>query len=281
MIAAFAELVSRCTALIEEMKSRRVLIATVSPRVMGIADEIQMITMQVRNLAEELADAERAERGLGDFLKTDFWYHRWELFEIWILVSLVRVLQAEGGQLRLHDVKSGVWSLSLLQGQPAFRNRGVSARPLEVYYQLFRTGAEGNALTPKTWRSSRSHGRAFIVVDPKHGKTYGRTKVQRTLGRYARVLPEADLTAIVNYPPMPSYEFDDAHRGLEGASLRIRYPAGSLTILRRFELACSDARLLGRGYHQGALSQNPIQHSPRPAPAGRRACVLGGQLARR
>jgi hypothetical protein len=262
VIAAFAELVSRLTALIEDMKSRRVMVGMPTPGVVSVVDEIQMVTMQVHNLAEEMADAERAERELRDFMRTDFWYHRWRIFEIWILVKILRVLQEEGGQVRLRDLSNGVWNLSYSRASRPAASATFSGGILDVFYQLFRMGTQGNDMPDLA--VIESHGKALIVVDPKHGRSYRRGKVQKTLARYGKGF-EADLTAVVNYTPMPSYHFDDARRGLHRWLLASDIRPGSLTT-RRFELACSDV-LLGRGYHLGAQPPSMIQHKTRQSPA--------------
>ena len=75
-------------------------------------DEVAVLIGLARNELERLAEGERVVDGLRDFVQTEFWFQRWRIYELWVLVRVLRLLERAGGRLRLKQVDpSGVWQL--------------------------------------------------------------------------------------------------------------------------------------------------------------------------
>jgi hypothetical protein len=112
-------------------------------------------------------------------------------------------------------------------------------------------------------------GRMALVLDPKHGFSYRRSKVQDVLKRYAENL-EADLTVIVNYFPIPSYTFE-AVRWEKRRWLLASDISPSTANLRRLEINFADV-LLERGY--GRFSKPVIYQASEAVKAPPKAAAL-------
>jgi hypothetical protein len=241
---AFAELETHCGAILDRMSSaEKVRGNRTNPAVATLTDEVQIVAAQAQNLARELDEGTRAAEGFRDFLRTEFWFQRWRVYELWLLVRVLSVLREAGGAPRLHGVDKGVWRLRYGRAHDPVATCSFPEGPLDVYYQWFRQGEEG-ADMPDLAVVVRD-GPALAVFDPKHGYSYTRSKVQEVLERYARSF-EADLTAIVNYFPIRSYGFDLAHSAGRRWLLASAVAPGS-SHARRLELNLGDV-LLARGY---------------------------------
>jgi hypothetical protein len=263
IVSALTELEARCRDVLDHVgAAERITEGNVNPAVATLADEVQILSAQVLALTREVTEAERAEAGFGDFLRTDFWFQRWRIYELWLLVRLISLLRDAGGEVRLQDAEGGLWNLRYGRAAAPVATCIFPEGTIDVFYQLFREKREG-ADMPDLALIAR-HGRALAIIDPKHGYSYTRAKVQAVLTRYAETF-EADLTAIVNYFPIRSYDFDIANTPQRRWVLASAVAPGGANA-RRLELLVSDV-LLARGYGRALAAHAVPSRPPRQRPA--------------
>ncbi|PYQ30575.1 MAG: hypothetical protein DMF56_07125 [Acidobacteria bacterium] len=242
-------------ALVEELRHKEIdPTGEASPIVLGLTDEIMLLTTQLRDLGAEMVEGERVSRGFQDFLRTEFWPARWRVYELWLLVRLLGVLKGIGGRLQLFGVDKGIWRVRYGHAEEPVARATFSAGEVDFYYQYWRDSAEG-ADMPDLVAAMRG-GRPIAVIDPKHGRSYSRSRVQAVLTRYATQL-DADLTAIVNYFPMRSYPFENVRTPMRSWILASDVAPGT-NASRRLELLFEET-LRGRGFHE---AEEPYISSP-------------------
>ncbi len=275
--SAFVELEAQCSAVLDEMAQTQLeSTGETNPEIRTIADEIHIVSAQVRSLAEEVTEGQRVERGFSDFVRTDFWPARWRIYELWLLVRVLKVLEQAGGDVRLLGVDKTTWHLPYARASDPVAECIFDEGVVDVYYQLFRESDEAAdmpdiAILPRD-------GRAIMVLDPKHGLSYNRGKVQSVLSRYARHL-KADLTAIVNYFPKKSYPFDAVWKGARCWLLASDVALHSAHA-RRLELRLADV-LLARGYAASPpLAERPAAPAKKRQPASTSYLFYWAQEAR-
>ena len=236
-----------------------------SPRVVAACDDVRLMAQQARQLAEETAEAERVEGGFRDFLRTDFWFQRWRVYELWVLARVLGVLRLAGGEVRFLRTEGGVWNLSYGRDESPVACATFPNGNVDVFYQYFEKVGEGADMPDIALRDgNRSY---LAVIDPKHGKSYRREVVERVLRRYDQHF-RARLTAIVNYYPMPSYPFNGYHIDTRQVLLTSDLRPGS-TPLRRFEIALEDVLLAHNlGGHSVLAAGPPAKPKQKPPRAG-------------
>jgi hypothetical protein len=287
LASAFDELDSHGSALLGAMGQARLVAGDVSPGLAGMIDEAQLIVSLARSVAEDVAEAHRAEGGFRDFLRTDFWFQRWRIYEIWVLVRILKALGDAGGRVALRDVDKAVWNLEYSRANRPVASCTFDEVDLDVYYQYFRQRDGDAGMTDKSADMpdiavfERERQTALIVIDPKHGKSFRlssrgvlstltqailgpilnlgkaavkkRKTVDQVLISYARIF-DADLTAVVNYSLMDEnqYRFEEVRRGRHRWLLASGVSPGSVA-LRRLELSVTDV-LFTRGYGLRSLA---------------------------
>jgi hypothetical protein len=231
--------------------------AKVTPAIASLADEIQLLTAQLRVLGAEVSEGARVERGFHDFLRTEFWQARWRIYELWLLVRVLKTLEAAGGALQLRGVAANVWRVAYGRALEPVATASFDAGEVDVYYQYWKESDEG-ADMPDLVVMERN-GRAIAVIDPKHGPSYTRAKVQKVLTRYAGL--DADLTAIVNYFDMAAYRFEHI-RAVVRTWILASEIAPDSNNARRLELHLTEA-LHARGFNRAPVPIAVIQGESR------------------
>jgi hypothetical protein len=154
--------------------------------------------------------AKRVEAGLAEFFRTEFWRHRWRIYELWTLTLVFQVVEQQGGTIELVGVRDGVWNLRYGRAsEPCAVVHFSTAGDLYVCYQLFRGGRVGREASMPDIAlldGPTADARAIAVLDPKHGMSYRRGRVWKTLRRYHAAY-RASVTVINNYYEHPSYRF--------------------------------------------------------------------------
>jgi hypothetical protein len=175
------------------------------------ARDQQRTLEQLRRLRESLAGVTQrgeARDELVDFLSLGIWKQRWRVFEVWSLCRTIGVVLDRGGVVRPSDrIKNGEWILKYANDSAPCLEIELMGTPLHVYYQLRRPG-QGRAHMPDI--ALEIPGAGFIVVaDPKHGKTYRRTSMERVCRRYQRTFDPV-LSCVMNYfeRDLPWHEVD-------------------------------------------------------------------------
>lgn len=243
-----------------------------NPAVASLADEVQLLASQLRSLGADVTEGARIESGFHDFLRTEFWPARWRLYELWLLVRVLKTLHGCGGRVELHGVHAGAWHVAYGRATAPVASARFAGGSVDVHYQYWSEGeSEGGAgadmpdlvLKPP-------QGRPIAIIDPKHGRSYTRSKVQKVLVRYAAL--DADLTAIVNYFDMPTYRFE-----LTRAASRTWVLAADIApdsaLARRLELQLADA-VHARGFHGAA----PVVSASAAASPGKRRAAQAMEL---
>jgi hypothetical protein len=282
--ATFDELEIRCQTILDAMAQAEAREGKPNPIVRALADEIQLVSIRLRELAEETGEAVRAEGGFRDFLKSDFWFQRWRIYELWVLCRVLRTLQRVGGTISFRRVINGVWHLKYGRDYEPIATCEIGGRHLDLYYQLYRTDRGATGLPDKKVadmpdialfeRASASNaytdteppslGRTIAVIDPKHGLSFSYKRVDEVLTRYAQQF-RADLTAVVNYYPKRSYPFNLSILREQRLILASGVAPGSVSG-RRLELSLEDT-LLSRHL----VSLKPIAEPPKVKSERRRA----------
>jgi hypothetical protein len=184
------------------------------PQLAG-ADE-RAVLEQLRLLSEGLASVAKREKsfaGLVDFLSLEIWRQRWRLFEVWSLCRVVRVILARGGVVQASSrIKEGEWTLKYASDSQPCLEVLLNGTPLHLFYQLRRSSG-GAAHMPDI--ALEMPGTGFILVaDPKHGKSYTRSKMEKVCRRY-RYAFKPVLSCVMNYfPGNEGWRNLDGHVGM-------------------------------------------------------------------
>jgi hypothetical protein len=207
--SAIAQLERHARSMQRKMEAGEVRREQPNRTLQSIAAHFEAVASAVARMAQRATEGRRAEAGLADFLRTDFWPYRWRVYELWLLVRVLRVLQANGGRIALLDVEAGAWKLSYSRSNAPVAHCEIGGEHLDIFYQLYEK-AQTSTHTQKADMPDiavrRADGQYLFVLDPKHGRTYSRRKVEEVLDRYHERL-QADVTAIVNYMDMAAYPF--------------------------------------------------------------------------
>ena len=111
---------------------------------------------------------------------------------------------------------------------------------LDIYYQFYKTDDRGRSSMPDIllMQSDKAGPQALVVVDPKHGRSYSKGRVSRTLRRYSKE-HDAVLTAVVNYYPVAGYQFKHQADGVRHTVLASDVQPGSQAT-QLFELVLAE-----------------------------------------
>ena len=183
-----------------------------------LSSAISLAGNQMRALAREASDAERAREGLHTFLRSEFWPARWRIFELWVFVRVLRTIERAGGVIRPIGVKDHVWILPYGQTPHPVAECNFSGRRLLAYYQLSVEAPKNDerlvgkkvdmpdiALFEVASHTAAQDTSAALrglipvaVLDPKHGPSHTSGSMEKVLIRYATRFPSR-LTGVVNY----------------------------------------------------------------------------------
>jgi hypothetical protein len=196
--------------------------------------ELDRLLKHHRRLNQKLARFEEDVRALAvlneaaeqDLLRYDLWRKRPQLFEIWILTSVLHWMTQRGYDVELLQVKATAggrqrWELSYANAKKPCASvgpKGPEGRTDYVFYQLRRPGGKGADDMPdiSLLASSSPKDDAIWAIDPKHSdrRSYRLRDYQGTGSRYVKSFG-ASLALIVEYYPredLPEenpYELDD------------------------------------------------------------------------
>jgi hypothetical protein len=229
-----------------------------------ICAELAAMAAQACELAEDSMEAVRAREGFADFVKTDFWFQRWRIYELWILVRVLEVLRRAGGETRLRD-DAGVWRLQYGRDTEPVASSQFPGGRVDLLYQFWEQTEDEEGADMPDIVLRHENGDYIAVIDPKHGTSYRRNKVDKILRRYYSHF-DAVLTAMVNYYPMPSYAFSEKRI----SSSRLLLASGiapAAANVRRLELNLEDA-LLERGLYRRTAQPAPAARLDRVPPKG-------------
>ena len=162
--------------------------------------------------------------------------------------------------MSLNGVQEGVWNLRYGRSEAPAATCDIDDTPLDVYYQLHVRSDRGADMPDIAVIGDQP----ILVLDPKHGRSYTRSKVQRVLTRYAEGFA-ATLTAIVNYYPMPAYPFEVTQQGNRRWLLASGIAPGSSGV-QRLELLIRDAVLasghIAHSESSASLSRSILARPP-------------------
>ena len=194
--------------------------------------ELRQLLRQHSRLDQRLTGFEEDMRALAilteaeahDLFRCDLWANRPQLFEVWILASLLHWMAQRGYDVRLLQLtptSSGRprWHLSYATATKPCASIACKGRTDYVFYQLRRQSQKGSRddmpdISLLTGPSPKDN--AIWAVDPKHSdrKSYRLANYEDTGSRYVKSFG-ADLAVIVEYYPredLPNgnpYKLDD------------------------------------------------------------------------
>jgi len=254
-------------AVLAVQRSTPIVHGPVSPLLTALKSEAQLLGALSQSLAQRSAACRRVDQGFRNFVRSEFWFQRWRIYELWILCRVIRGAQRQGGSIELQGVRDGVWQVKYGRATDPCAILHFPRGRVELYYQLYRANSQGADMPDLALLSP--DGGAIVVIDPKHGLSYKRSEFERVLLRYTGGFA-ADLTAIVNYFPMPTYPYEQFIVAGRHALLASDVRPGS-TPAERLELRVTDA-LLARGFGPRSTPMRPRTppgpHIPRRPKAG-------------
>jgi hypothetical protein len=194
--------------------------------------ELHRLLKQHRRLDQRLTRFEEDVRALAvlneaaaqDLLGYDLWRNRPQLFEIWILTSVLHWMVQRGYDVEILQLKTTPggrqrWDLNYANAKLPCARVGPEGRAEYVFYQLRRQGKRGDAddmpdISLLTGPSPQDD--AIWAIDPKHSdrKAYRLANYRDTGTRYVASFG-AKLAVIAEYYPredLPEgnpYRFDD------------------------------------------------------------------------
>jgi hypothetical protein len=157
-----------------------------------------------------LSDVEESTEAV-DLLRMDLFRKRPQLYEVWIVVVIIRFMQRCGHNvelLSLHTTGSGrtVWNLNYTKSDTAIarfvhRRTGTA---LFLFYQLYRQGKRGNMPDLALMPSGRANDIPLWIMDPKHSERggYSLTDYKEVAARYQTEFAPR-FTWIVEYYQRP------------------------------------------------------------------------------
>jgi len=98
---AFSDLDQKLNSTLCEIKKVKMIEKGDCHSRTDIAEIISMLGKRVMELANDSSDVVRAEEGLHIFLRSEFWRARWRIFELWVLVRILRTIEHAGGTIHV------------------------------------------------------------------------------------------------------------------------------------------------------------------------------------
>lgn len=174
-----------------------------------------------------LADVEESVAG-ADLLRMDLFRKRPQLFEVWIVVTVLGELRRLGFRVELLGLGTSpagrtLWNLNYAKSSKPIARCFRSGDGVEcfLFYQLFRAGKTRDdmpdlALLP----TSDPHDRPIWILDPKHSERrgYARRDYEHVARRYHGTFAP-QRTWIVEFYPRPDLGPDNPLTFEEGAAL--------------------------------------------------------------
>lgn len=261
LLAAIAGALSRVRATRSDLQGYDPLNSAPSSATQAPLQEFREISARIFAIVQARRHAKRAARGLGDFVQSEFWASRWRLFELWVLIRCLQVVERAGSKLELLGVREDVWMLPFGGRATAPVARCLSSgESLDFFYQLFEAANSRGAMPDIALRDAK--GRYVFVVDPKHGPTHFRSSVLDVLNRYAGQF-RASVTAVVNYTQMSSYAFESLQTS-DGLTILASGLAPESIALRRLELRLEES-VLSQLDSNGKVMNKESSKTRRPA----------------
>jgi hypothetical protein len=171
--------------------------------------EWEEILERFRILKEEIlaaCDFEASTAAICDFLNLELWRERWRIYELWMLIHVLNLLEGLGFKIDLSKrVVNGLWNLKFSKDKRPVALLVSEDTTLEVYYQLYTRGAESGDMPDI---AVKSNGDFLIILDPQHGKTFSLSELTEVAQRYVnlagsqRCTSLSSLTIIHNFYPM-------------------------------------------------------------------------------
>jgi len=263
---ALDELQLKLESVLGQMNNARVVEHKEAHLGNSLGGAVALVGAQMRNLAGQASDAKRAMQGLHAFRRSEFWPSRWRIFELWILVRVLRTIQRAGGTISPIGVEGTVWTMLYGRASRPVAECDFAGRTLLVFYQLY-VEADRDSMNPNTRTApndsgqleksagmpdialceapnpatvldpvlSSTHAKHIAVIDPKHGPSYSFASVEEVLIRYAKQFPSS-LTAVVNYTPISAYQFQELRTDTGRQHLLASRVQPGTSALRRLEL---------------------------------------------
>ncbi|MBB2927113.1 hypothetical protein [Paraburkholderia silvatlantica] len=152
---------------------------------------------------------------LAQLLRLDVFRHRPQLYEMWVMCTILKTLRDGGCNVQLLEVASGedshrVWNLKYAKATSPVAEITKDDAKLFLFYQLFRRRSKGDMPDISLWRDRAAETAPVWIVDPKFSEKggYSMSSYVSTAQRYMDQFRPSDFSCVLEYFPRPEIGSD-------------------------------------------------------------------------
>lgn len=152
---------------------------------------------------------------LAQLLRLDVFRHRPQLYEMWVMCTILKTLRDGGCDIQLLEVASGedsnrVWNLKYAKATSPVAEITKNDAKLFLFYQLFRRRSKGDMPDISLWRDRAAETAPVWIVDPKFSEKggYSMSSYVNTAQRYMDQFRPSDFSCVLEYFPRPEIGSD-------------------------------------------------------------------------
>ncbi|WP_124633923.1 hypothetical protein [Burkholderia cenocepacia] len=152
---------------------------------------------------------------LAQLLRLDIFRHRPQLYEMWVMCVILKMLRDCGCGVQLLEVVSGedsnfVWNLKYAKATSPVAEITKDDVKMFLFYQLFRRRTKGDMPDISLWRDRSAETSPMWIVDPKFSEKggYSMSSYVSTAQRYMDQFRPSDFSCVLEYFPRPEIGSD-------------------------------------------------------------------------
>ncbi|REG59657.1 hypothetical protein B0G80_2426 [Paraburkholderia sp. BL6669N2] len=152
---------------------------------------------------------------LAQLLRLDVIRHRPQLYEVWVMCTILKTLRDGGCDVRLLEVTSDensdrLWNLKYAKASRPVAEIAKDGTSLFLFYQLFRRHQKGDMPDISLWRDNTAQTSPVWIVDPKFSEKggYSMSSYVSTAQRYMDQFRPSDFSCVLEYFPRPDIGTD-------------------------------------------------------------------------
>jgi hypothetical protein len=154
-------------------------------------------------------------KALAQLLRLDVFRHRPQLYEMWVMCTILKTLRDGGCEVRLLEVTSDgssdrVWNLKYAKAARPVAEITEDGTSMFLFYQLFRRRQKGDMPDISLWRESIAETSPLWIVDPKFSEKggYSMSSYVSTAQRYMDQFRPSEFSCVLEYFPRPDIGTD-------------------------------------------------------------------------
>lgn len=154
-------------------------------------------------------------KDLTQLLRLDVFRHRPQLYEMWVMCTILKTLRDGGCAIQLLEVVSDeksnrVWNLKYAKATSPVAEITKDDAKLFLFYQLFRRRRTGDMPDISLWRDRAAETTPVWIVDPKFSERggYSMSSYVSTAQRYKEQFQPSDFSCVLEYFPRPEIGVD-------------------------------------------------------------------------